>query len=1726
MESVNTQNTPINHKLNIASRFQNLSSLCPTRHATTGLPSTGKIKMTKRISNSRSGVTLLFVVSMIVLFLLMGTAFVVVSNDHLKAARKRSYVSQELDNSRQLVEQAFYDLVRGVSLDNEDSPLRTHSILGDMYGYGLRSYVNSISIHSSGQFVELTLQANLETTAPLRQRPIFQRILDDQYIYTNEDTGFPDRIVAPPVPDFLNGHLLTFVSGPAAGMTTRIIEHQITAQRVLLDTFVEHTFIIAPLPGSEFGPTGLASGNLFTVADGASSPDQVVINGRPFAGSGAGTYNLLAGPREPALADQNTSFTPAALMPNLKGRSRAELITDDRAIVGDGYLTRRNSTTDVFPNSESINECYDTFDFQNMFLGGIMGIGGNGMVIPSFHRPELVKTPGDAGDFRAFTSPSFINGYNDIDTLQVDNTNNGTPDGYWMDINLSQFTAEDGKRYQPLVSYFVMDMDGKINVNAHGNQSQIDANNHYMTDLATLNIGVGANRSRGRGYGPAEIDMGPFFGADREQRIMEGFTGDSGRVILGRYGVDGVAGYGERDDWSAYKHFGLPVGNFTDAVPGTIGHLYQSSAMDIWGRFSMGWEVQDVTDFETPWVGMPVANIETSGLSIEVQNSPYETSFAPGHFAGTRDYDGDEFADDALYTPAELQRVLRPNDPDVFLQPSRLENIVSPNPRDRMFMTTDSFEVPTAYENLAGKLYAILAAPNDPTLRTGLTTSADREQIIRANIANSTLSSGFRRDMLAPELRRGQPMNVNRPFGDGVDNDGDDVVDEISVSSQEIESTTERILHPVSGVDHPFDHDFDSLTKNDDNGYLARAIFARQLFMMILLTTERVDRNGDGMVTTAAADWFDFDGDGTTNENDRLAYRRVVAQWCINVVDFRDPDSIRTPFEVDLQPWDGWDVDGDLTTNEGADRHIFWGLERPELVITETMATHDRRTEDTATDPSGNDTTNGGDIHFDSHLLPVASAFFEIYNPWIQNDTDQIFPAELYSTQNNITGVDLQRLAPGDDASPVWRMISTAGDQRQFDPDDPSNNDPVTAVTAQREIYFVKPGVDVLLNTGLAYYPPTNLSVNPLAPGRYAVVGSATAEIAGGNSNTLYRTWFGRRTGGADFNEARSITLDPANRIVEIFEWDGSQMDAIQRLEVIALPINQYFDTTDGDQVRSFGLSDPDPRFWYNGVAVQGATVDIRPSVVDPADPNGLADGFALFDAADPNVDIAVYAGTPAGQQSAAAYPNNDFNAFLRHDGLHSAYKTIHLQRLANPLEAYDPVTNPYLTVDSNAVDLFCFNGVTTAVDPNNTPVIQRFGSFERRDGRDLPTVVEAGQTVGADGRYRMLWKNNLEGKNPTESDAMMDSPEIATDQHILNRNFANSFGIMNDAYMTPPTGGSNNAPFAWLTWNNRPYASALELANVPFTSSYWLPCKFDVADTTRNVYRPLVQEPIRRTGAERFSGRFAHLLNFYADTAPTGNQPDAAWLHRIFDYLEVPSRFTGTEFYLNPVSFLNNSHNMYTPYAFPFDSISHYRNPGKININTITDRRVWEALMGSFYGANGAITPYNDWQMSRRHGDLDGDNTDEDYGNPYRASYAANLVPDMSLIPVGAADCGLFRRKDNTAAQTEPLFENDMTDNDTNVTATKRSAYIRNDMRQRLGNLVTMRSSVFSIWITVGFFEVNPDGTFGAEMGLEEGQTRRHRGFFIFDRSIPVAFEPGKNHNIEKAIRVSSFIE
>ena len=58
----------------------------------------------------------------------------------------------------------------------------------------------------------------------------------------------------------------------------------------------------------------------------------------------------------------------------------------------------------------------------------------------------------------------------------VDNDGDGVAESVWVDIGFPVQTAPDGRRYKPLVAFHCVDLDSRLNVNAHGNWAEGKAN--------------------------------------------------------------------------------------------------------------------------------------------------------------------------------------------------------------------------------------------------------------------------------------------------------------------------------------------------------------------------------------------------------------------------------------------------------------------------------------------------------------------------------------------------------------------------------------------------------------------------------------------------------------------------------------------------------------------------------------------------------------------------------------------------------------------------------------------------------------------------------------------------------------------------------------------------------------------------------------------------------------------------------------------------------------------------------------------------------------------------------------------------------------------------------------------------------------------------------------------------------------------------------------------------
>ncbi len=382
----------------------------------------------------------------------------------------------------------------------------------------------------------------------------------------------------------------------------------------------------------------------------------------------------------------------------------------------------------------------------------------------------------------------------------------------------------------------------------------------------------------------------------------------------------------------------------------------------------------------------------------ESKDNPYE--FDPAGKLGQ----------DQGFSINDLETVLRSNEFDGDLLSGRLRSLLQSfrNPPLNMDLArtittlSRSDAAPSLNESLVQSLQSVLASLIDPT---------------------NTLSKAQLKRLIAPELRLGNRLNVNRPFGDGVDNttvitdpgygvidepneyflggvddDGDGQIDEPDEThTTPTEAFASHDGEPINGYFSNVrpNYDFDEPTPVD-----ARQLMARHLYVLMMTLSDGLGSNS-----------FPSFGDTLTPAvpvADRDRYRaRRIAQWAVNVVDYRDPDSIMTAFEYDENLADGWSVDGNLLTVEPVAREVVFGVENPELVFTESMALHDVRVRDTNLDSSGNAKGGnpGDDEDTDQVRIPQGSLFLELYCPrerlpttvTVTNPESAGVPAELYN---------------------------------------------------------------------------------------------------------------------------------------------------------------------------------------------------------------------------------------------------------------------------------------------------------------------------------------------------------------------------------------------------------------------------------------------------------------------------------------------------------------------------------------------------------------------------------------------------------------------------------------------------------------------------------------------------------------------------------------------------------
>lgn len=129
----------------------------------------------------------------------------------------------------------------------------------------------------------------------------------------------------------------------------------------------------------------------------------------------------------------------------------------------------------------------------------------------------------------------------------------------------------------------------------------------------------------------------------------------------------------------------------------------------------------------------------------------------------------------------------------------------------------------------------------------------------------------------------------------------------------------------------------------------------------------------------------------------------------------------------------GQSIDNPQVGKDDFGMRLVWGMERPDLLLTETLAFHDLGIADTSNDSSGKTVYGGEDEDFDQVRRPLGSAYLELYcaaNPNVPQSP------ELYEfdKERNLWKLLLSKMTPRqtDDSPyrghefPVWRVAVTA----------------------------------------------------------------------------------------------------------------------------------------------------------------------------------------------------------------------------------------------------------------------------------------------------------------------------------------------------------------------------------------------------------------------------------------------------------------------------------------------------------------------------------------------------------------------------------------------------------------------------------------------------------------------------------------------------------------------------
>jgi hypothetical protein len=274
-----------------------------------------------------------------------------------------------------------------------------------------------------------------------------------------------------------------------------------------------------------------------------------------------------------------------------------------------------------------------------------------------------------------------------------------------------------------------------------------------------------------------------------------------------------------------------------------------------------------------------------------------------------------------------------------------------------------------------------------------------------------------------------------------------------------------------------------------------------------------------------------------------------------------------------------------------------------------------------------------------------------------------------------------------------------------------------------------------------------------------------------------------------------------------------------------------------------------------------------------------------------------------------------------------------------------------------------------------------------------------------------------------------------------------------------PTLSGTNNSK--WFPWPNRPFTSSAELFLVPNGNAIEMLQNYETPRASRNALSTL---------------------------PGVGNQL------LLLDAVHVPTRFAGI--HRTVTSDPGNTLKQAGIYAAttPVNQLSSFREPGRVNLNTVTADDIWNAVVAGPLATSGSIpAPLKKRSPS---GGTDASGTSAGMAADFLDKPATSMGALLSLTATGT---GAF------APDTHLALVSSGSMNPAHLLYTA----------NRLANTATIRSNVFAVWITLReSIQNDPDSV------------KYHRAFYIVDRSIPVAHEAGKDHNVWDSVILRRIIE